>query len=87
MKKFKTMLASLALVITLMGTVAPVIVRADEPGGPQGTSDSRSRQSQSSSEGNPSVMRGRMAKQSFCASSKVLLQESHSGYNPRLTLD
>ncbi len=47
MKKFKATLASLMLMTALSIIAPPVTVRADEPdGGPQGTSDSRSRQSQ-----------------------------------------
>lgn len=50
MKKFKKTLTIFSLLLALAGVLAPVqIVRAD-PGEPQGTSDSRSRQSQSSSE-------------------------------------
>ncbi len=49
MKKFKAILAGLMLVMSLSLTVVPTTVRADG-GGPQGTSDTRSRQTQSSSE-------------------------------------
>lgn len=44
MKQFKTILAGLMLVMSLSLTVVPTTVRA------QGTSDSRSRQTQSSDE-------------------------------------
>lgn len=50
MKKSKALLASLMLITTLSIIAPPVIVRADSGTDPQGTSDSRSRQSQSSSE-------------------------------------
>lgn len=50
MKRFKTILAGLMLVMSLSLTVVPTTVRADGGGGPQGTSETRSRQAQSSNE-------------------------------------
>jgi len=51
MKKLKSALATLFIALVLSGVIVPVqSVRADDGGDPQGTSDSRSRQSQSSLE-------------------------------------